>query len=93
MDQWIGFPRHFTHQKSGDPPSDPELLLTAILADALNLGLPKTADACPDATYDKLSWQAAWHIRDETHSRALAEIVNAQYRQPLSAVWGEGNTS
>ena len=93
VDQWTGFSRHFTHQKSGDPPADPELLLTAILADALNLGLTKMADACPDATYDKLSWQAAWHIRDETHSLALAEIVNAQHRQPLSAVWGEGNTS
>ena len=93
VDQWTGFSRHFTHQKSGDPPADPELLLTAILADALNLGLAKMADACPAATYAKLSWQVAWHIRDETYSRGLAEIVNAQHRHPLSAAWGEGNTS
>lgn len=93
VDRWTGFSRHFTHQKSGAPPADPELLLTAILADGLNLGLAKMAEACPDATYAKLSWQAAWHIRDETYALALAELVNAQHRHPLSAAWGEGTTS
>ncbi len=34
-----------------------------------------------------------WHIRDETYSVALAELVNAQFRQPFAAHWGEGVTS
>ena len=35
----------------------------------------------------------AWHIRDETYSAALAEVVNAQYRQPFALWWGKGATS
>jgi hypothetical protein len=34
-----------------------------------------------------------WHIRDETYSKALAEIVNFQHRLPLAERWGEGTTS
>ncbi|KHK00196.1 Mobile element protein [Desulfovibrio sp. TomC] len=93
MDRWTNFSRHFTHLKSGKPPSDPTLLLTAVLADGINIGLSKMAEACPDANYAKLSWLAAWQIRDETYTKALAELVNAQHQQLLSKVWGEGNTS
>ena len=39
------------------------VLLTAILADAINLGLTKMAEACASATFARLSWLAAWHIR------------------------------
>lgn len=35
----------------------------------------------------------AWHIRDETYSAGLAERVNAQFRQPFAAYWGDGTTS
>jgi len=48
--------------------------------DAINLGLTKMAEACPGATYARLTWLQAWHIRDETYSAALAEVVNAQFR-------------
>jgi len=34
-----------------------------------------------------------WHIRDETYSPALAELVNAQIGQPFAAHWGNGSTS
>ncbi len=44
-------------------------------------------------TYAKLSWLQAWHIRDETYSAALAELVNAQFRHPFAAQWGDGTTS
>src|SRR3954451_18833820 len=64
---WIGFTRHFTHLKSGAAAADQHLLLTTILADAINLGLSKMAEACPDTTYAKLTWLQAWHIRDETY--------------------------
>ena len=50
------------------------LLLTTILADAVNLGLTKMAESCPGTTYAKLAWLQAWHIRDETYSTALAEL-------------------
>ncbi len=69
------------------------MLLTAILADAINLGLSKMAESCPGTTYARLSWLQAWHIRDETYSKALAELVNAQSRHPFAAHWGDGTTS
>ena len=93
VDEWTGFSRHFTHIKSGDAPSDRALLLSAILADAINLGLTKMAESCPGTTYAKLSWLQAWHIRDEIYASALAELVNAQLRHPFARHWGEGNTS
>ena len=93
VDDWTGFTRHFTHLKSGRTTEDKSLLLTAVLADAINLGLTKMAESCPGSTYAKLSWLQSWHIRDETYSSALAELVNAQYRQPFALWWGEGATS
>jgi hypothetical protein len=47
VDRWTNFTRHFTHLKSAEPAADRSLLLTAILADAFNLGLEKMAEACP----------------------------------------------
>lgn len=38
VDAWTGFTRHFTHLKTGETASDKTLLLTSILADAINLG-------------------------------------------------------
>ncbi len=93
VDSWTGFTRHFQHRKSGAMAEDPHLLLTAILADAINLGLSKRAESCPGTTYAKLTWLQAWHIRDETYSASLAELVNAQFQQPFAAYWGDGTTS
>ncbi|WP_407244511.1 Tn3 family transposase [Klebsiella pneumoniae] len=58
-----------------------------------NLGLTKMAESSPGLTYAKLSWLQAWHIRDETYSAALAELVNHQYRHAFAAHWGDGTTS
>ncbi|UOQ69922.1 Tn3 family transposase [Hymenobacter volaticus] len=93
VDEWTGFSRHFTHLKTGTPAKDHALLLTTLLADGLNLGLTKMAEACPGSTPAKLAWLQAWHIRDDTYSLALAELVNAQLRQPFAAHWGDGTTS
>ncbi len=93
VDAWTGFSRQFTHLKIGDMAKDTSLLLTAILADAINLGLTKMAESCPGTTYAKLSWLQAWHIRDETYSAALAELVNAQLRHPFAQNWGDGTSS
>jgi TnpA family transposase len=75
------------------PGQGQNLLLTTILADAINLGLTKMAESCPGTTYAKLAWLQAWHIRDETYSAALAELVNAQFRHPFAEHWGDGTTS
>jgi hypothetical protein len=93
VDSWTGFTRHFKHLKSGAEADDQHLLLTTILADAINLGLSKMAESCPGTTYAKLTWLQAWHIRDETYSAGLAELVNAQFRQPFAVYWGDGTTS
>lgn len=93
VDDWTGFTRHFTHLKSDESVMDRSLLLTAILADAINLGLSKMAESCPGTTYAKLSWLQAWHIRDETYSAGLVELINAQLRQPFAVYWGNGTAS
>jgi TnpA family transposase len=93
VDSWTGFTGHFKHLKTGEAAEDQYLLLATILADAINLGLSKMAESCPGMTHAKLTWLQAWHIRDETYSGALAELVNAQFRQPFSSYWGDGTTS
>jgi TnpA family transposase len=93
VDEWIGFTKHFRHIKNNDIASDKHLLLTAILVDAINLGLRKMTDSCPGITYSKLSWLQAWHIRDETYSAALVEMTNAQFHHPFASNWGDGTTS
>ncbi len=93
VDEWTGFTRHFVHLKSGERAKDKNRLLTTILADAINLGLTKMAESCPGTTYTQLAWLQAWHIRDETYSTALAELVNAQFHHPFAEHWGDGTTS
>lgn len=93
VDNWTGFTQHFTHLKSGATAGDRQLLLTTILADAINLGLSKMAESCPGTTYAKLTWLQAWHIRDETYSAGLGSLVNAHSRQPFATYWGDGTTS
>ena len=93
VDHWTGFTDQFIHLKSGNKSEDKNLLLTAILSDAINLGLRKMSEASPGTSYAKLSWLQAWHIGDETYSSALAEIINIQSAHPFSYYWGEGKTS
>ncbi len=93
VDDWTGFTRHFVNLKTGGPAPDRTLLLSAILADAINLGLTKMAESSPGTTYAKLCWLQAWHIRDETYTSALAELVNRQLANPFARHWGDGTTS
>jgi TnpA family transposase len=93
VDDWTGFTRRFTHLRSGEPVADRTALLAAILADAINLGLAKMAEACPETSYARLSWLHDWYVRDETYTAALAELTNAQAREPFAAHWGAGSSS
>ena len=93
VDRWTDFTGHFAHLKTEQPAADRSLLLTTVLADALNLGLYKMAEACPGASVARLTRLVAWHIRDETYSRSLAELINHQHREAFAAHWGEGTTA
>ncbi len=93
VNSWTAFTRHFSHIKNDITRPDTRLLLTTILADGINLGLTKMAEACPGSTKSSLEDIQAWYIRDETYSAALAELVNAQGKRPLAAFWGDGTTS
>jgi hypothetical protein len=55
-------------------------LLTAVLADGINLGISKMAEPCPDTTTHKLDWPGSLHIRDEAYAKALPEPVNHHHR-------------
>jgi hypothetical protein len=45
--------------------------LCRLLADGLNLGLTRMAEACTVASLGQLAWTADWQIRDETYALAL----------------------
>ena len=60
-----------------------ELCLDPQVADAINLGLTKMAEACTGMTFNRLAWVVDWHVRDETYTKALAEIINYHHRVPL----------
>lgn len=93
VDDWTGFSGHFVHLRSGEAVPERTLLLTTILADAINLGLSRMAEACPGTSLSRLSWIADWHVREETYSKGLAEIVNRHSQQPFAKHWGAGTTS
>jgi hypothetical protein len=91
----------FLHLKTNEPPEDRALSLTAILADAINLGPQVVVIGTRSGENGRgLSGNKprqaclvlAWHIRDETYSKTLAELVNFAHRIPFAAHRGEGTT-
>ena len=93
VDSWTGFADQFVHLRTNVPPKHRQALLASVLADGINLGLTRMAEACRGATLRQLTWTADWHIRDECYSQALAQLIDFQNRQPLAAHWGDGMTS
>jgi hypothetical protein len=61
--------------------------MASLLADGLNLGLTRMAEACSIASLGQLAWTADWHIRDETYALALPRLINQQQREPLAAMF------
>ena len=92
-DARIGFTEAFTDLRNGMPPSEREALMTVLLADGINLGVRKMADACPDYSYWELLRIATWHVRPETYHRALATVINAHAALPFAKIWGRGDSS
>ncbi len=93
VDRWTGFSPCFRHLQSGRVADEPLAILTAVLADATNLGHTRMAEACNLVTQRQLGWLASWHLREETYGRALARLVDAQHSAPLAALFGSGTSS
>jgi TnpA family transposase len=93
VDRWTGFSECFTHQRSGRSTEDKSVLLSAILADGINLGLTRMADVCRGVTLRQLAWVHDWHVREETYTAALARLIEAHRVIPLAKGWGAGTTS
>ena len=90
---WTGFAERFCHLRTGATADDNVALMTALLADATNLGLARMARSSKIFSHSKLLWIAEWHIRDETYQAGLACLVDAIHAQPFTKVWGDGDTS
>ncbi len=91
--RWTGFPGCFTHLRTGEAAADPRILMAGLLADGLNPGLTRMAEACSIGSLGQLAWTADWHIREETYALALRRLVNQQQREPFAAVFGSGTSS
>lgn len=76
VDRWTGFSECFTHQRNGQPAENKAALLTTILADGINLGLSRMAEACRGATLRQLAWAGI-----DTSPLAFAIITSAYRRQ------------
>ena len=93
VDRWTGFTNAFTHLKTGLPLGEKRTLLTAILADGVNMGLKRMAEACRTASFWQLARIVDWHVREETYIQATARLVDAQRQLPLASSWGGGRMS
>jgi hypothetical protein len=60
---WTGFAERFCHLRTGAPAEDNVALMTALLADATNLGLARMARSSKTFSHSKLLWIAEWHNR------------------------------
>jgi TnpA family transposase len=90
---WTGFPNCFTHLRTGETAADSRILMAGLLADGLNLGLTRMAEACSIASLGQLAWTSDWHIREETYALALRRLVDQQQREPFAAHFGSGTSS
>ena len=93
VDAATGFCEAFTHLRTGAPCTDRIGLMNVILAEGINLGLRKMADATNTHTFWELIRIARWHVEGDTYDRALATVVEAQARLPMAQFWGMGNSA
>ena len=93
VDDATGFTEAFTHIRTGAPCTDRIGLLTVLLAEGLNLGLSKMAEATSTHDYFQLSRISRWHVESDALNRALAMVIKAQSVLPMARFWGGGNTA
>lgn len=90
---WTRFPECFTHLRTGETAADSRVLMAGLLAEGLNLGLTRMAEACSVASLGDLAWTSEWHIREETYALALRRLTDQQHREPFAARFGDGTSS
>ena len=93
VDDATGFTEAFTHIRTGAPCSDKIGLLNVLLAEGLNLGLSKMAEATDTHDYFQLSRLSRWHVESDALNRALAMVIEAQSALPIARFWGAGITA
>jgi TnpA family transposase len=93
VDDATGFTEAFTHIRTGAPCTDRIGLLTVLLAEGLNLGLSKMAEATSTHDYYQLSRISRWHVEGDALNRALAMVIKAQSALPMARFWGGGTTA
>ena len=93
VDNATGFTEAFTDLRTGAPCQDKIGLLNVVLAEGLNLGLSKMANATNTHGFLQLSRLSRWHVESEGINRALAMVVEAQARLPMAEYWGAGQTA
>jgi len=93
VDRATGFTDAFTHLRTGVPCQDKVGLLNVLLAEGLNLGLSKMAEASNTHEYFQLSRLSRWHIESDAINQALAIVIEAQSDLPMAQFWGAGVTA
>ena len=83
-----GFTDAFTHLRTGAPCGDRVGLLNVLLAEGLNLGLSKMAEASNTHDFFQLSRLSRWHIEGEAINRALAIVDRGAGTAPHGPVPG-----
>lgn len=74
VDAATGFGDAFTHLRTGAPCNDRIGLLNVLLAEGLNLGLRKVAEASNTHDYWQLSRLSRWHVESDAINQALATL-------------------
>lgn len=95
VNAWTGFAECFSHYRTRLPAENPKALFAALLADGVNLGVSRMAEACQDLSFRQIAWAHDWHLREETFVDGLAWLIDAQRALPLALarIWGDGITS
>ncbi len=93
VEKATGFTEAFSHLRTGAPCNDKIGLMNVLLAEGLNLGLSKMAEATNTHDYFQLSRLSRWHIESDAINRALAIVVKAQSTLPMAQFWGVGTTA
>lgn len=94
VDAWAGFSRELTHA-GGAAARIPNLSTyqyATIVTQACNLTLSEMVNVS-DLSYEQLLWCTNWYIREETLQAATNVLVDFQYQQQLSHIWGDGTFS
>ena len=92
VDDATRFTEAFTHLRTGSSCRDRIGLLNVLLAEGINLGLRKMAEATTTHGFWELMRIARWHVEADAYDRALSIIVEAQAALPMAAFWGTGRT-